>query len=97
MRKIKSFILIVIFAVAMTSCYTLQHTVGEGARGNSSVEKKQWYALWGAVPLNDVDSKQMAGGAEDYTIKSQVKFVDYVITAFTGVITVSVQTVKVTK
>jgi len=97
MKKIKSLLLIALFAFALTSCMTLQHTVGEGARGSSTNEAKQWYALWGAVPLNDVDSKQMADGADDYTIKSQVKFVDYIISAFTSVVTINVQTVSVTK
>lgn len=97
MKKIKSFLLIAIFSVALSSCYTLQHTVGNGGSGGSSVDQKQWYALWGAVPLNDVNTQQMAGDASDYTIESQIKFVDYIITAFTSVITVSVQTVEVTK
>lgn len=97
MKKIKSVLLLSVIAFALSSCYSLQHTVGEGARGNSTIEKKQWYALWGAVPLNEVDTQDMAKGASDYNIESQIKFVDYIISAFTGVITVTVQTVEVTK
>lgn len=97
MKKIKSFLLIAVFSLALTSCYTLQHTVGNGGSGGTSVEQKQWYALWGAVPLNEVNSQQMAGGASDYTIVSQIKFVDYIISAFTSIITINVQTVEVTK
>ena len=97
MKKLKSLLLIVIVAALMQSCYSLQHTVGEGARGNSTKDKKQWYALWGAVPLNEVDTQDMADGATDYTIKSKIKFVDYVITAFAGWLTVTVQSVEVTK
>jgi PBP1b-binding outer membrane lipoprotein LpoB len=97
MKKIKSIILVAVMALAMTSCYTLEHTVGTGAQGNSVAKQKQWYALFGAVPINNVDSKQMAGEAENYTIKSQVKFVDYVISAFTNIVTVTVQTVEVKK
>jgi hypothetical protein len=55
------------------------------------------YALWGLVPINEVDSKAMAGGASNYTIKSKVKFVDYVISAFTSAVTINVQTVSVLK
>jgi len=47
--------------------------------------------------LNDVDSQEMAGGAENYTIYTQFEFVDYIITAFTSVVTISVQTVEVQK
>lgn len=89
------------FALALTmmisSCYTLEHTVGNGAKTGMTVEKKQWYALFGLVPINEVDSKAMAGGAQDYNIKSQVTFIDYVISAFTGIVTVVVQTVEVKK
>ena len=97
MKKLKSLIIIAVMAISLSSCYTLNHTVGSGPSGNNTVEQKQWYALWGAVPLNDVDSKQMAGGAENYAIKSQFTIIDYIITAFTSVVTISVQTVSVTK
>lgn len=97
MRKIKSLLLVVVIAFALTSCYTLEHTVGTGAQGNSVEQKKQWYALWGAVPINDVDSKQMAGGAENYTIKSQQQFIDLIISAFTSCASITVQSVEVKK
>jgi hypothetical protein len=76
---------------------TLTHVVGNGASTGVSTEKKQWYALWGLVPINTVDSKAMASGSTNYTIKSQVKFIDYVISAFTSIVTVNVQTVSVQK
>jgi hypothetical protein len=95
MRKFKALIVVLVFAFAITSCYSLEHTVGAGAQGNDVVSEKQWYALWGLVPLNDVDSQEMARGAENYTIHSQFKFVDYVISAFTGIITIQVLTVEV--
>ncbi len=97
MKKLKALIVAVVFAVAMTSCYSLEHTVGMGAQGNQTVKEKQWYALWGLVPLNEVDSKAMAQGAENYTIHSEYAFEDYIITIFTSIITVGVQTVEVTR
>ena len=97
MKKFKSFFLIAVFAIAMSSCYSLEHVVGDGARGNTSKEKKQWYALWGMMPLNEVDSQNMSNGATDYTIKTSVTLGDFIVTAFTGVISVTRQTVKVIK
>ena len=97
MKKIKALLIVVAFAFAMTSCYSLEHTVGAGAQGNDSTSEKQWYALWGLVPINDVNSQEMAAGAENYTIYSQFEFVDYIITAFTSIVTISVQTVEVVK
>ncbi len=150
MKKIKLLLLIGILVFALSSCYTLEHTVGKGAQKNTiekevpqkededpsydswddplyedemnkakrveekqmnkakrveekqmnkamTVEEKQWYALWGAVPINEVSSKQMAGGAENYTIITQRTFLDYIISAFTGSVSITVQTVRVKK
>ncbi len=95
MKKFKVTLIAILMAVAFTSCMTLTHTVGNGAQTGVEVTAKQWYVLWGLVPLNDVDSKAMAAGASDYTIKSQTTFVDAIISSFTSIVTVNVQTVKV--
>lgn len=97
MKKIKFLFVALSLAVALSSCMTTIHTVGSGAKTGVTVAEKQWYVLFGLVPLNKVDSKQMAGGATDYTIKVQGKFIDYVISAFTGFVTINVITVEVQK
>jgi len=97
MKTIKVFFGIFLLVLLLSSCMSLTHVVGNGASSGVSTEKKQWYALWGLVPINEVDSKAMAAGASNYTIKSKVKFVDYVISAFTSVVTINVQTVSVQK
>jgi hypothetical protein len=97
MKTIKAFLGIFLLVLLLSSCMGLTHVVGTGASSGVTTEKKQWYALWGLVPINEVDSKAMAGGAQNYTIKSKVKFVDYVISAFTSAVTINVQTVSVLK
>jgi hypothetical protein len=97
MKTIKSFLVIFLLVFLLSSCMSLTHVVGTGASSGVSTEKKQWYALWGLVPINEVNSKAMAEGASNYTIKSKVKFVDYVISAFTGAVSINVQTVTVQK
>ena len=82
---------------AFSSCYVMNHTVGEGAKGNTEVVQRQWYVLWGLVPLNDVDTNSMAGGAEDYNIEVKHSFVDAIIGDFTGAVTIVPHTVTVTK
>lgn len=82
-------------ALTMTSCFTTTHTVGQGAQGYQITSAKQWYALWGLVPINNLDSKDLARGKENYTVKTQVKFVDYLINAFGSFITINAQTVEV--
>jgi PBP1b-binding outer membrane lipoprotein LpoB len=97
MKAKKSFLAIILLVFLLSSCMTLTHVVGNGGSSGVATEQKQWYALWGLVPINQVDSKAMAGGATNYTIKSQVKFLDYVISAFTSIVTINLQTVSVTK
>jgi hypothetical protein len=81
----------------IAGCFTLNHVVGDGAKGNTVVDARQWYILWGLVPLNTVDSKTMAGGVKDYTVKSQHTVLDFVMNIFTGFVTVYSQTVEVRK
>ena len=94
-KKILAVALISMFL--LSSCYTMTHKVGNGAQSGTSTDARQWYILWGLVPINSVDSKQMAGDATDYTVKTQMTAVDVIIGAFTGIITVQPMTVKVTK
>ncbi len=97
MKKLQTLFFALLLLVSVTSCFTLEHTVGDGAQGSSTVSKRQWSALFGLVPISEVDSKAMAGGATDYTIKSQFTFVDQLIGIFTGIVTIRPQTVTVTK
>ena len=97
MKNLKSLVLVALFAVSLSSCYTTEHTVGAGAKGNSVEAKGQWFALFGLVPINDVDSKEMAAGATDYTIKTSHTFLDGVISYFTSIVTITKKTVEVSK
>jgi len=47
--------------------------------------------------LNDVSTASMSGGAEDYNIEGKQSFVDAIIGAFTGAVTMAPRTVTVTK
>ena len=93
----KTIAIIVLCAFLFTGCMTMTHKVGSGAQGNATTEERQWYVLWGLVPINNVDSQEMAGGAADYTIVTQATAVDVIIGVFTGIVTVQPMTVKVTK
>ena len=97
MKKMVYLMALLICLLTVSSCYTLTHQVGSGAQGGATVEKRHWYVLYGLVPLIEVDSQAMAEGAADYTITSQHTFLDLVISAITGVVTIQTKTVKVTK
>ncbi|MFC2088204.1 Bor/Iss family lipoprotein [Calditrichota bacterium] len=96
LKKIISIIL-VFSIIFLTGCYAVNHTVGEGAKGNTTVTERQWYVLFGLVPINEVNSKAMADGATDYEIKTEMTFVDVVIGIFTGLVSIQPTTVTVKK
>lgn len=96
-KKLISICTILILLVVFIGCSTHNHVVGNGSQDGSSVSTKQWYILWGLVPLNDVDTKAMAEGSSDYEIKTQSSFIDIIIGIFTGIVTISPRSVTVTK
>jgi len=97
MKKIFAGLLIATIVLFEVGCYTHHHIVGNGAKGNTEVTARQWYILFGLVPLNNVDTKEMAAGATDYEIITQTSFLDIVMNMFTGYITVYSRTVEVKK
>jgi hypothetical protein len=97
MKKIVGLIVLLAFCLLLVGCFTIQHQIGKGAQSGVSVEKKQWFILWGLVPLNTVNTSEMAAGATDYTIKTEFTVVDVVIGIFTTYVTVYPRTVTVTK
>ena len=96
MKKIV-LVFVVLLAITMMSCEAHIHTIGKGAQGNNMMEQRQWYVLFGLVPLNTVDTSQMAAGATDYTIETESSALDIVMNIFTSYVTVTSRTVTVTK
>jgi hypothetical protein len=94
MRKVLS-IVVLLSLLFMIGCTAHTHIVGNGAQGKGSSQQRQWYVLWGLVPINDVQTSQMAGGATDYTIKTEQSALDVIINIFTGLVTVYSRTVTV--
>jgi Bor protein len=98
MRKVFSLVAVLVLSISlMSGCFTMNHIVGEGSKTGTTQTARQWYALWGLVPINSVDSKAMAGGATDYSIKTQYTPLDFIINFFTSIVTVESMTVEVTK
>lgn len=95
MRKIV--VVLLLCVVLLIGCAAHVHNVGRGAQGNDSTEARQWYILFGLVPLNEVDTSEMADGAGDYTIKTEQNALDVVMNIFTSYVSVVSRTVTVTK
>ena len=81
----------------MVGCAAHTHQVGAGAQGMQAIEARQWYVLWGLVPLNEVDTHAMASGATDYEITTAHTPLDFVIGAVIGVVSIHSRTVIVEK
>ncbi len=96
MKRIVAILLVAVM-LFLVGCSAHTHIVGNGAQGTEQVQARQWYILFGIVPLNTVSSHDMAAGAQDYTIKTEQSPLDFIMNIFTGIITVSSRTVTVTK
>jgi predicted small secreted protein len=96
MKRIVGVVLIMAM-FSLTGCFTNQHMIGSGAQGTTKTVQRQWYVLWGLVPINQVDTNAMAAGAQNYDVQTQFTFVDMVIGVFTGLVTIQPRSVTVTK
>ena len=67
MKKTFLISLILIFAMA---CSTHIHTIGTGSKTGQSEKARQWYILWGMVPINNVNTNEMADGTANYEIST---------------------------
>ena len=92
--KPKILIIATSFVLFISACTTHTHIVGNGAQGSAEVSKRQLWVI-SLVPINDVDTRKMAGGATDYEIQTQVEFIDVIVSGLTsGIVTSRNVTVK---
>ena len=96
-KKTVVIVLIVAMAFLTMGCAAHIHEIGKGAQGGNIIEQRQWYVLWGLVPINEVDSAEMAGSTKDYTITTQYSPIDVIIGMVAGIVTVSSRTITVEK
>ena len=95
-----------IFSLLFVGCATHVHTVGYGPQTGVKATARQYYLLWGLVPLNTVDTNEMAGTdingnqIENYEIQTQFGILDIAINWVSAVTIgglVSSRTVTITK
>jgi hypothetical protein len=87
----------VLVVALLAGCAAHTHVIGAGTQSGQKTEQRQWYVLWGLVPINTVDTAAMSGGADDYTIHTEMSFIDGVINIFTSIVTINTRTVSVTE
>ena len=95
-----------IISIIFIGCATHVHNIGAGPQIGHIVTARQYYLLWGLVPLNSVDTIEMVGTdingnpIENYEIQTQFGVLDIAINLvsfFTIGLLVSSRTVTVTK
>ena len=99
-----------IISMLFISCATHLHHVGHGPQTGTKVTSRQYYLLYGLVPLNSVDTNEMAGidlngnYITDYEIKTQTGLIDIALAFGLGLFTYGIgpviiqsRTVTVTK
>ncbi|MDE0638790.1 MAG: hypothetical protein OXI43_23360 [Candidatus Poribacteria bacterium] len=78
-----SALFVMIGLLFIVGCAAHHHQIGAGVQGRGeSVVVRQWYILWGLVPIDKVDTQTMTGGAKNYEITTAVTPVDFIISAF---------------
>ena len=75
-KSIKQMAILFASAILLTSCFSYTSVVGTGAEGNKTESKWNHYAIGGLAPIAVSDSKEMANGAENYDVKTEVSFVN---------------------
>ncbi len=97
-KKVLLVALAAVILLGTMGCMAHVHHVGQGSKHQGMPEMaRQWYILWGIVPINNVDTGVMARGATDYTIRTWVSPLDFIINIFTGYVSIYSRTVEVLK
>ena len=95
LRKLSG-ILLIVATVFIVGCAAHTHKVGHGAVLNRlTVTERQWYLLYGLVPINKVDTHAMVGGKRNYEITTKITLVDAVYQVLFSPMTVTCRTVIV--
>jgi hypothetical protein len=104
MKRLLSLVFSITVLFLLSSCNATMHTVGTGGKGDCKspgqydAKQKQWYLFWGLLPLNNVDSQKLAGGVQNYTVRTTTSFGDGLISAFGSYfLGLRTQTIRVSK
>ncbi|MBP6385427.1 MAG: Bor family protein [Pseudarcicella sp.] len=82
-RKFKVMSIAFAMSVMLSSCFSYTSIVGKGAQGNTQVTKWNHYVIGGLAPVGVSDSREMAGGATDYTVHTRQSFINGLIASLT--------------
>ncbi len=96
-------VMVTLLLFSLFACASHTHVVGGGPSSGVTVSARQYYVLYGLIPLGiggGADTNAMAGDAENYAIETKAAGMDYLIQILANIIiptTISSRTVTVTK
>ena len=96
LRKLSTALLIVAM-VFVIGCAAHTHKGGHGPAFYRTTGERQWYILYGLVPINHIDTQAMADGRRNYEITTQITLVDFIYRVLFYPATTTCRTVRVTR
>ena len=96
----KVFIIFAAVILVVSACTPHAHVIGKGPSTGLQESARQYYILFGLVPLNKVDTNSMVNDVADFKINTITGPTDVLIGIAANMIfptTISSRTVKVTK
>ena len=85
---------IITATLLLSSCFSSQQIVGEGAQGNSYASELNHNMLFGVVKDKSCNTEELAGTAADYTVSTKQTFGNMILAVVTlGIYTPTVTTV----
>ncbi|MEM6643212.1 MAG: Bor family protein [Bacteroidota bacterium] len=82
-KTIKTLAIALFVATALSSCYTYTTVVGNGAQGSKETKAWNHYLIGGLAPVSVSNPADLAGGAKDYDVKTEITFVNGLVNAIT--------------
>jgi hypothetical protein len=82
-KSMKVVAILFVSGILLSSCYTYESVVGAGAQGNQQTTTWNHYLIYGLAPVGVSDSKSMADGASDYTVRTRQSFVNGLVSGLT--------------
>lgn len=83
-KKLIQLSAVLFVSLLMTSCYSYTTVVGDGSQGNQQISKWNHYLIGGLAPIDVSDPAVLAGGVQDYTVITEMSFVNGLVSALTG-------------
>ena len=73
--------------LALSGCFTFEHTVGAGPIRGTTVEDSRWFALFGLADMSEqIDSQELVGNNADYRVTTKFTTKDVLISAVPSIL-----------